>query len=48
MLKTVLSSIEDLDYAEAISRMNLELAGLQAAQESFQRIQNLSLFNRLS
>lgn len=46
--KTVLSSIEDLDYAEAISRMNLELAGLQAAQESFQRIQNLSLFNRLS
>jgi len=42
-----LSSIEDLDYAEAISRLNLQLTGLQAAQQSFARIQNLSLFNFL-
>lgn len=46
--EAVLSSIQDLDYAEAVGRLNLELAGLQAAQESFQRIQNLSLFNAIS
>ena len=45
--KAVLSDIEDLDYAEAVGRLNLELAGLQAAQQSFQRIQNLSLFSVL-
>ncbi len=44
-LKSALSSIEDLDYAEAIARMNLQLVGLQAAQQSYQMIQNLSLFN---
>ncbi len=44
-LKSELSNIQDLDYAEAIGRMNLELTGLQASQASFERIQNLSLFN---
>lgn len=42
-----LSQIQDLDYAEAASRLNLQLTGLQAAQQSFARIQNLSLFNFL-
>lgn len=42
-----LSSVEDLDFAEAISRLNLQLNGLQASQQSFARIQNLSLFNFL-
>lgn len=42
-----LSAIQDLDYAEAVSRLNLQLTGLQAAQESFARIQNLSLFSFL-
>jgi len=42
-----LSAVEDLDYAEAISRLNLQLTGLQASQQSFTRIQNLSLFNFL-
>lgn len=45
--RSVLSGIEDLDYAEAIGRLNLELTGLQAAQASFQKVQNLSLFNFL-
>ena len=40
-----LSHIQDLDYAEAISRMNRQLAGLEASQQSYARIQNLSLFN---
>lgn len=42
-----LSGIQDLDYAEAISRLNLQLVGLQASQQAFTRIQNLSLFNYL-
>ena len=46
-IKSTISDISDLDYAEAISRLNLELAGLQAAQQAFTKIQNLSLFNFL-
>ena len=44
-LNSVLSELQDLDYAEATGRLNLELVGLDAAQLSFQKIQNLSLFN---
>lgn len=40
-----LSVINDLDYAEAISRLNLQLAGLEAAQATFTKIQGLSLFD---
>jgi len=40
-----LSNIRDLDYAEAISRLNLEQNALIAAQKSFAQVQNLSLFN---
>lgn len=43
--KTALSAIEDVDFAEAISELQLEEAILQAAQASFVRIQELSLFN---
>lgn len=42
-----LSAVQNLDYAEATSRLNLQLVGLQAAQQAFTRIQNLSLFNFL-
>jgi flagellar hook-associated protein 3 FlgL len=42
-----LSSIEDLDYASAISRLNIQLSSLEASQQSFLKIQNLSLFNFL-
>jgi flagellar hook-associated protein 3 FlgL len=41
------SSIEDLDYAEAISRFQQQLVALQAAQQSYTQIQGLSLFNFL-
>lgn len=44
---TVRSSLEDLDYAEAISRFNQQLTALQAAQQSFIKIQDMSLFNFL-
>ena len=46
-MKTVLSSTEDLDYTEAISRFNLENMTLQAAQQAFSQVKKLSLFNYL-
>ncbi|MGC4028541.1 MAG: flagellar hook-associated protein FlgL [Steroidobacteraceae bacterium] len=42
-----LSELRDLDYAEAISRMNQQLVGLQAAQTAYGRIAQLSLFSYL-
>jgi flagellar hook-associated protein 3 FlgL len=44
-LETTTSQLRDLDYAEAISRMNQQLVGLQAAQASYSRIAQLSLFD---
>lgn len=46
-MKKALSEIKDLDYAEAISRLSLQMTGLQAAQQSFAKVQGLSLFNYL-
>jgi flagellar hook-associated protein 3 FlgL len=40
-----LSSVQDLDYTEAATRLNQQLLALQAAQQSFVKIQGLSLFN---
>lgn len=45
--RTTLSELRDLDYAEAISRLSQETASLQAAQQSYIRMQSLSLFDRL-
>ena len=42
-----LSQLRDVDYAEAVSRMNQQLVGLQAAQAAYSRISQLSLFNYL-
>ncbi len=46
-LQETLAGIEDLDYAEALSRLSLEATTLEAAQQSFVRTQQLSLFNYL-
>lgn len=46
--KTVKSNLQDLDYAEAIGRFNQQLAALQASQQSFIKVQGLSLFNFIS
>ncbi|MEQ1621380.1 MAG: flagellar hook-associated protein FlgL [Methylococcales bacterium] len=43
----VLSDTEDLDYASAISKFNLQNISLEAAQQSFAKVQKLSLFNYL-
>lgn len=44
----LLSAAEDLDFAEAIAQMNKEMLSLEAAQGSFARIAQLSLFNYLN
>ncbi|PKM10845.1 MAG: flagellar hook-associated protein 3 [Gammaproteobacteria bacterium HGW-Gammaproteobacteria-3] len=45
--QTTLSVTQDLDFAEAISRFNIQQTALQAAQQTFTRVQNLSLFSFL-
>lgn len=44
-LKTTLSEIEDLDYTEAVTRMNKQMMALQASMSSFSKISQLSLFD---
>ena len=46
-VQDTLGSIEDLDYAEALSRLSLESTTLEAAQRSFVATQRLSLFDYL-
>ncbi|MDD2740321.1 MAG: flagellar hook-associated protein FlgL [Methylomonas lenta] len=41
------SEMGDLDYAEALSKFNLQQLSLQAAQQAYTKVQNLSLFNYL-
>lgn len=43
----ILSEIRDLDYAEALSRLSQQTFALEASQQSYARISNLSLFNFL-
>ena len=45
LIKQDLSRIEDADLAEVITLLNRQIGVLQAAQQSFVRVQNLSLFN---
>jgi flagellar hook-associated protein 3 FlgL len=44
-IKSTLSEIEDLDYTEAVTRMNKEMMGLEAAMGSFAKISGLTLFD---
>lgn len=43
--KTALSAVQDLDYTQAAALLNQQLLGLQAAQQTYVKLQNLSLFN---
>lgn len=45
--KAILSDLQDLDYAEAVSRLKFETFVLEAAQQSYVKVQGLSLFNFL-
>ena len=44
-LQELLSDLRDVDYAAAISKLNQEYAGLQAAQAAYTKISQLSLFD---
>ena len=44
-LKSTLSDVQDLDYTEAITKMNKDQLALEAAQNTFAKISKLSLFN---
>lgn len=46
-LRTTLSAIEDLDYAEAISDFKFQQVALQASQQAYVQVNRLSLFNFL-
>jgi len=46
-MEKMLSQVQDLDYAEAIARLSLQKTGLEAAQQTFIKVQGLSLFNFL-
>jgi flagellar hook-associated protein 3 FlgL len=46
-LQQTIGELEDLDYAEALSRLSFELTVLEASQQSFVRTQSLSLFDYL-
>ncbi len=43
--QTALSSLQDLDYTAAASTLSQQMLVLQAAQQTFVKTQNLSLFN---
>ncbi|WP_111496421.1 flagellar hook-associated protein FlgL [Marinobacter bohaiensis] len=43
----ITSELRDVDYAEAISRLSFQSFVLQAAQQSFAQVSQLSLFDRL-
>jgi flagellar hook-associated protein 3 FlgL len=47
VLETHRSGEEDLDYAEAISRLDRQLVALEAAQKAYIKVTELSLFNFL-
>ena len=47
-LRAVLSNIEDLDYAEAVTRMQKQMLALEAAQRSFAQISQLNLFQYIN
>lgn len=46
-LQTTLADVRDLDYTEAIARMNKQMLALEAAMNSFSRVSQLNLFNFL-
>lgn len=46
-LKSTLSQMRDLDYADALSQYQLEKTALQAAQTLFSQMQSMSLFNMI-
>jgi flagellar hook-associated protein 3 FlgL len=45
--KSLLSQVQDLDYADALSRLSLDLTSLESSEKAFAQTAGLSLFNYL-
>ena len=45
--QTSLSDVQDLDYYDAISKLNLQSTALQAAQMTYTKVQGSTLFDYL-
>ncbi len=45
--RALLSEVQDIDYAEAVSRLSFQSFVLEAAQQAFIRVSRISLFNVL-
>ncbi|MDG1448068.1 MAG: flagellar hook-associated protein 3, partial [Porticoccaceae bacterium] len=43
--QALLSNAEDLDYAKAVTELSAEMLSMEAAQASFAKISQLSLFD---
>ena len=41
----VISKLEDVDFAKAVTELNLHMTALQAAQQTFVKTQNMTIFN---
>ncbi|AXK71288.1 flagellar hook-associated protein 3 [Lysobacter sp. TY2-98] len=46
-LKDTLSGLRDTDYAEASTRLSLQMTAIEAAQKTMLRVQSMSLFDKL-
>ena len=46
-VESTISNLEDLDFATAITELNLQIVALEAAQQTYIKTQGLSLFNYL-
>ena len=46
-LQALISELRDVDYASAVSQLNQQYTGLQAAQAAYSKIAQLSLFDYL-
>ena len=46
-VESTISKLEDLDFATAVTELNLQLVALEAAQQTYIKTQGISLFNYL-
>ncbi|MGB5622558.1 MAG: flagellin, partial [Gammaproteobacteria bacterium] len=46
-LESTLSTVQDLDYAQALSRLETQMFSLEAAQKAYMQTRQLSLFRYL-
>ncbi len=45
MTKSMKGSLENIDFAEAVTQLTMEFTALQATQQSYAKVNKLSLFD---